>query len=284
MKSITTQLQTFLNSAIEFAVCDLLTITLNNSTVVHATNADIDIMWNSILYSSSAIKFGRSKSSSATGGKTAELELDIYADDSSLLNGIPILQAIRAQAFDGAQIRIDTLFLSDWKTPQGIVNNFLGMASDIEAGRTSAKITAKSYLHLLDVQMPRNFYQPGCSHALYDAGCTLLIANYTIACIALAGSGNLTLNAAALTQANGWFTRGFVTFTSGQNNGLRYTVANYVTGTLTLTRPLRFPVAAGDTFNVCAGCDHQQSTCTSKFNNLLNFKGYPYVPQPETAI
>ena len=287
MKAITSQLQTFLGSAIEFAVCDLLQVKLNNGTVLYGTNADIDITWNSVLYSSSAIKFSRSKTSSATGGKTAEVEVDLYGDSTTLVQGIPLLQAVRALAFDGAQIRIDTLFLTNWTQPlqpQGIVNNFLGVCSTIEAGRTSAKVKAKSYMHLLDAQMPRNFYQPGCMHTLYDAGCTMNIAAFSHNAVVQSGSGNLTINASALTQASGYFTRGFVTFSNGNNSGLRYTVSAYSPGVLTLTSPLKYSVANGNGFTVCAGCDHQQSTCTNKFSNLANFRGFPYVPVPEIAL
>jgi hypothetical protein len=40
----------------------------------------------------------------------------------------------------------------------------------------------------------------------------------------------------------------------------------------------------GDTFTAYPGCDKTQNTCTSKFNNLVNFGGFPYVPVPEAAI
>jgi hypothetical protein len=39
----------------------------------------------------------------------------------------------------------------------------------------------------------------------------------------------------------------------------------------------------GDTLNAIAGCDKLQATCTSKFSNLVNFAGFPFVPKPETA-
>ena len=47
--------------------------------------------------------------------------------------------------------------------------------------------------------------------------------------------------------------------------------------------PLPFAPAPGDTFNVAFGCDHTQATCQSKFNNLVNFRGFPYVPPPQLA-
>jgi uncharacterized phage protein (TIGR02218 family) len=39
-----------------------------------------------------------------------------------------------------------------------------------------------------------------------------------------------------------------------------------------------FTVAAGDQVLVTAGCDRQFSTCRSKFNNAVNFRGFPHMP------
>ena len=48
--------------------------------------------------------------------------------------------------------------------------------------------------------------------------------------------------------------------------------------------PLPFAPATGDAFNVAFGCDHTQATCVAKFNNLPNFRGFPYVPPPQLAF
>ena len=40
----------------------------------------------------------------------------------------------------------------------------------------------------------------------------------------------------------------------------------------------------GDTFTVYPGCDRRQVTCDTKFHNIVNFGGTPFVPIPETAI
>lgn len=285
MKQITTALQNFLLTAKEILTCDLLTITLQNGTVVYATNADIDITWNSQVYSHSAILFGRSKTSSGTLGKVSDLTLDLYADSTIMISGIPLLQAVRALMFDSATIRIDVLFLSNWSTPVGVINNFMGIVAQIDAGRTSAKITAKAPTHLFITQMPRNFYQPGCLHTLYDAGCTINRVNYAVNGYAQAGSGGVQINYTGDNHPSGWFTRGYVLFTGGQNDGLRYSISASIQSIgFTLSRPTVYPVAVGDTFTIYAGCDHSQSACTSKFNNLLNFRAFPFVPVPETAI
>jgi len=51
-----------------------------------------------------------------------------------------------------------------------------------------------------------------------------------------------------------------------------------------LMYPLPFAPATGDGFNVAFGCDHTQSTCVAKFNNLMKFRAFPYVPPPQLAF
>jgi len=47
---------------------------------------------------------------------------------------------------------------------------------------------------------------------------------------------------------------------------------------LVLHEPFPFPVQVGDTFTVVTGCDRLISTCSAKFNNVVNFRGEPNVP------
>ena len=34
----------------------------------------------------------------------------------------------------------------------------------------------------------------------------------------------------------------------------------------------------GDTIQLQAGCDKMGTTCRAKFNNFLNFRGFPHIP------
>ena len=45
-----------------------------------------------------------------------------------------------------------------------------------------------------------------------------------------------------------------------------------------LWEPLRAAVAGGDEVLLQAGCDRRMETCRAKFNNLLNFRGFPHIP------
>ena len=78
---------------------------------------------------------------------------------------------------------------------------------------------------------------------------------------------------------------GQILFTSGANAGLLKAVKSYAGQFFTFNSPLPFVPNAGDLFTAYPGCDKTQATCSSsKFNNLVNFEGFPYVPAPETAI
>lgn len=47
---------------------------------------------------------------------------------------------------------------------------------------------------------------------------------------------------------------------------------------ITLWESLRAPLAPGDLLRLEAGCDKQAGTCRTKFDNMLNFQGFPHIP------
>jgi uncharacterized phage protein (TIGR02218 family) len=160
---------------------------------------------------------------------------------------------------------------------------FQGRVADVKCGRFAAKITVNSDLELLNIAMPRNVVQTGCVHTLYDAGCTLLKSSFQVSgSVSSLGSAANKINT-GLTQADGYFDLGVITFTSGALNGRSFTVKSFLHagGAVTTIAPL-VGVASSDTFTIVPGCDKQQATCNAKFSNLAHFRGYPYVPVPET--
>lgn len=80
------------------------------------------------------------------------------------------------------------------------------------------------------------------------------------------------------TAPDGWFDDGVITFTSGANDGLSFEIKTWKTGFLTLFLPLPYPVEAGDTFTIEPGCNKTAGDCTNKYNNIVNFRGEPFIP------
>jgi len=84
---------------------------------------------------------------------------------------------------------------------------------------------------------------------------------------------------------DGLLTGGLITFTGDaspqpSNLGLKMEVKSWVLSsrTLNLFLPMPFDVAPDDSVTVAAGCDKSLAVCRDTFDNLLNFRGEPYVP------
>lgn len=75
------------------------------------------------------------------------------------------------------------------------------------------------------------------------------------------------------------FDGGTITFTSGLNNGLSFEVKAYVPGQITLYQALPFLAATGNTYSLVQGCGKDlYADCRDRFNNVVNFRGEPFVP------
>ncbi len=72
-----------------------------------------------------------------------------------------------------------------------------------------------------------------------------------------------------------YFAQGIVTMTSGAATGLQSQVKTIKGTSMQLLIPFARPVAAGDTFTVTAGCTKSVAACQYKFNNVINYGGFP---------
>ncbi len=285
MKNISSTLQTYLQAGGEFVMADLYTVTLASGTVFHWADFDQDIVHptNGYTYISTGPVLKRSKTRTIIGVEVDTLDISIFGRTTDTVNGLPLLAAAQAGAFDGATLVLERAFLSPIPTALGVVNLFTGRFADVTLGRTEFQVRVNSLTESLNINLPRNIYQPGCTHVLYDSGCGLTKSTYGTSSTITSGSTTSQLNCALSTGA-GYFNRGSIKFTSGALSGVTRTVKNYSPGSISLLLPLPNIPAIGDTFIAYAGCDKQQSTCTSKFNNLAQFRGAPYIPVPMTAV
>lgn len=281
MKSAAPELIALLNDSTQFCMADLLTITLKNGTVLRYTSADISLAWGGNTFV--PFLFQRSRTRLVVGVEVDSCDLTLMTNADLTLGGSPYPRFAQDGGFDGAAVRIDRAFLADWSQPiVGSLWMFSGKVSDVWPTRTQIRLAVKSDLEGLNVLLPRNLYQPKCMHSLYDTGCGVSKAAYKATGTAASGS-TVSLVKCGLTQNAGWFDRGVVTFTSGAIAGLTRTIRSYTPGNIVLSLPLPYAPAVGDAFEAYPGCDRLQGTCEGKFNNKAKFKGFPYVPVPETV-
>jgi uncharacterized phage protein (TIGR02218 family) len=141
-----------------------------------------------------------------------------------------------------------------------------------------AKVQALPLTRAKSRPLPRMTYQNLCNHMLYDSRCKIDKdnASFKKSLTVSAVSGNvLTVTGAGAFGAD-FFEGGYIEF----NDDFRQVVEQGGTGNNDLT--LRFPFEnspVGEVVICRAGCKHRLITdCQTKFSNVVNFGGFPYVP------
>ncbi len=269
-------------------VADCYTFTLRTGLILTYTNADVPIALNGYTYLASSLLVDGLKFKCSAGLEFDQQEITIAARPVDTVGGVPFLQALAQGAFDGCRIQRERVFLNSWSeedtaNPVGSVVLFTGRIGAVNSiERTSAQITVNSDLILLDLNMPRNVYSPSCQHVLYDSGCGLVKNAFGHAGTVGAGSTKTLIK---WSGASSNFAQGTILFSSGINNGVSVNIKSAVAGvSLGLSYALLNASAPGDSFTAFWGCDHTKATCEDKFNNLANFRGFPYIPPPTYTL
>lgn len=99
-------------------------------------------------------------------------------------------------------------------------------------------------------------------------------------------SSVLDVNGNSTTHENGWFDHGQLTWLTGNNTGLSSPIARSLVadGSIILQIPTPFEIQTGDTFDITPGCNRSLSVCRDKFNNVVNHRGFPYIPGTDAVL
>jgi len=125
----------------------------------------------------------RSKVNSTVGLSVDDLTIVVSATPLVQINGDSLLAALQNGLFDGAQVTVSRLTMpTPGDTSLGSVVWFRGTIGDIqEITKIGAKIIIKALTEYLNIQMPKNLFQPACRHTLFDVGCSLRSSDFLVA-------------------------------------------------------------------------------------------------------
>lgn len=246
---------------------------LSNGEKFYFTDFSKNILYNNIEYlANNALQNDKINSN---------LDLDIQNNtmkgfiDNDLIKHDDILSG----KFDNAELEI---FLLDIKTNEkmSIFNGFIGSISH-ENSIFIADIRDKS---LLLEKTIGETYSPLCRCSFCDLKCGLDKKYYTITGTISEIINQLEFNTSILeitNKENNYFTNGTIKMTNGKNKDLVTEIKRSENEKITLKFKFPFNINVGDQFEITAGCDKEFSTCYSKFNNALNFRGEPNLPRSE---
>ncbi len=296
MKPVSPTMISLIQNDAQFAVAEGFEVQFNDGSFDYFTDLDMAIVVDGILYKANSLRFEGLRFKLAVGWSVDEQELKISAFPGENLGGSSFFVAIQEGLLDGAYITRKRFFweanspslyqIYNLSPPVAAVTLFTGRVSTIDKiGRTHVELKLKSPLSLLDIDMPRNTYQPSCQWTLFDPGCGLIKSAFTF-------SGNVatvspdfaditvTGGIPTPTGADGLPTYAFgrLLFTSGVNQNLQVSINSNDATTVDFLFPPVRNIQIGDTFQMWPGCAKNDNACLNKFNNMVHFRGFPRVP------
>jgi len=194
---------------------------------------------------------------------------------------------LAAGRYDAADIEVH---LVDWSEPSLTLLLAKGVLGEVRREGQAFSAEFRSLSTRLNEESGR-LYTATCSVDLGDARCTVNLTDPafhgsgTVAALA----GTSAFRAAGLDGfADGAFTAGKLSFTSGANAGFAVEVKTHrvaLDGVLIeLWQRAPEPIALSDAFTVTAGCDKRFATCRDRFANTVNFRGFPAIPGNDFVI
>lgn len=247
----------------------LVKLTRTDGVVRAYTNHDNDLVVDGVTYKADG-----------AFNPTALVSSSALSSDNLALNGM--VSAADLSADDLAAGRYDQaccdLYLCNWADlTQGVLQlrrGWLGTVK-LQGGQYSAMLLG---LHDRLQHGFGDFYTATCRYQLGDSGCTVALAPYTVTGSVTAATGTTQFTDSANGAPAGWFDGGQIVWLSGALAGLTAEVQQWAGGQFTLWLPLSAVPAIGDNYRAVAGCDKRLSSCRDKFNNILNFGGFPHLP------
>lgn len=188
---------------------------------------------------------------------------------------------IQAGRFDGAEVRA---WLVHWAEVSQRMLQFRGTFGELQRAGGAFQVELRGLTEALNTPQG-SVYQAPCPAILGDKRCRFDLSTpgyFSERAVEAVTEGRVFTFADATGFEDRWFERGRFEVLSGEASGLTGLVKNdRITPEgrrVDLWQALRAPVQAGDMVRIEAGCDKRAESCRSKFNNFLNFRGFPDIP------
>ncbi len=188
---------------------------------------------------------------------------------------------IEAGRFDGAAV---WAWLVNWANPQQRKLQFRGSFGELRRGGGAFHAELRGLTDLLNRPLGR-IYQKPCTAVLGDKSCRFNVnapGYWAEAEVVSAKGGAALLLKGAEQYGGGWFERGRLDVMSGKAEGLWGSIKQdkQITDgrSVQLWTSIGGGLAVGDRVKLTVGCDKSMGTCRLKFNNMLNFQGFPDLP------
>ncbi len=231
------------------------------------------------------------RASSGLTARAVEQTTGLSVDNSEALGALSDAaireEDVRAGLFDGAVMRS---WLVNWADVDERRLLFRGSLGEIERQGKSFRAELRGLAETLNQPQGRVYHRP-CTAVLGDAACRFDTSapgmSTEVEVTSVAGGAELMLPALA-GFADGWFAQGRLIVLTGAAAGRIGVVKRDrdVAGqrVVELWEMLSAGFAPGDRVRLEPGCDKRAETCRVKFDNFLNFRGFPDIPGEDWLV
>jgi uncharacterized phage protein (TIGR02218 family) len=183
--------------------------------------------------------------------------------------------------YDGAEVQV---WLVNWADVAQRWLQFRGFLGQVQRSGGAFRAELRGLTEALNRPLGR-VYQKPCTAVLGDAQCgfdTTQDGYSTVLGVAAERDRREFRWDGVDGFAPGWFTRGRLEVLEGPAAGLWSSIKHdrqeEDARLVELWEPIRGAMPAGTQVRLIAGCDKRLETCRFKFDNILNFQGFPDLP------
>ena len=258
-------------------LCHCWRLTRRDGAIMGFTDHDEDLAFAGVTFRAAS---GLDAAQAETAAGLAVGSGDVQG---ALIDGGILECDIEAGLYDDASVEI---WLVDWSSPDNRL--LLDTATIGEVKRTEFAFTAelRSLAHRFDEERGRQF-QRGCSADLGDSACgvALVDADWSTGAAILRSErpGSFIVLPDAAFGA-GFFTNGSFVTSSGAVLPVKLHEKVVDGDRVVLWSAPTIDLPAGARLTLRAGCDKSPETCRQKFDNIVNFRGFPHMPGNDVVV
>ena len=256
-------------------VCRAWSVLRRDGTLYGFTDHDRDFAFDGLVF----------KASTGMSARALQQNTGLSVDNSEAVGALSDAAIsevdLMAGRFDGAEVRT---WLVNWADVTERVEQFRGSFGEIQRSAGSFRVELRGLTEALNQPQGR-VYQAMCPAILGDGQCrfNLALPGFSLEVPLLADPvGSILRVANQPGIADRWFERGRIRVLTGAAAGLiglvKFDRVQLASRELALWVDLGLTPQSGDIIRLEAGCDKLATTCQAKFNNFINFRGFPNIP------
>ncbi len=274
------ELKAHLSSGVT-TVCRAWAITRRDGVVFGFTDHDMELGFEGLSF----------RADTGLSAMALQQSTGLSVDNSEALGALSDAsireEDIEAGRFDGAEVRA---WLVNWQDISQRQLQFRGSIGELRRSGGAFQAELRGLTEALNRPLGRVFQKP-CTAVLGDATCRFgvdTLGYFDERAVETVSERSIFRFVDMPGYDAAWFERGQVIVQSGAAIGLSGMIKrDYFDGServIELWHPIRANVVTGDVIRLVAGCDKRLDTCRLKFNNLLNYQGFPDLPSDDWLL